>query len=784
MIILTFDLETENHKLNKRVASSFDPRNYIVMVGWSVNGGERKQKYYKENHREPVMPVEVLNQMGKGDIINGFNIKFDLLWVWREPALRAALKRGVTIYCGQYVEYLLGGMTQDVQMCSMNDIATNYGGGCKIDAVKEMWEEGCLTSEIPRDLLTDYLVGTKEIVGDVQNTWLIYVGQIKRMKKYFPKEFRTMLKFRMDGLLATTEMEYNGMLVNAQKGEELRLDLMEKLEAASNKLDSFIPELPPELIFNWGSPQMASCIIFGGTVKYEKWLPHKDENGNILYAKKKVEFPLFDIPVLEEDKWILKKDVPVDPENTKVAGALHVMEVPTGTPNTVSRKGKTYLVQKRYQGGQKRGLGKTKQMSVPDLTKPKGAKQPHYFTFKGYTKPNKSWLGAMTDAFDKPVYSVAASVIEELSKRGLPFTDALAERTSILKDLGTYYYMEDKKGNKKGMLTLLGEDNILHHKLNHTSTVTSRLSCSDPNLQTLPRKGTSKVKQMFTSRFENGSLAEIDYSQLEVVVQGVLSRDKQLMIDLNNKVDFHCKRLAAKLNENYEDVLHKCKVEEDEEYCKMRTGAKAFSFQRAYGAGVDAVVQSTGMSKADVEALVEAENKLYPMVAEFDKMLETTIKNNRIKTDKKLFLEGVAFTQGESHWDSPTGTRYVWREGITPDFMHKHGKYTGFSPTERKNYPVQGFGGEIVQTMLGKVFRYMLENDNFNDKVLLINTVHDCVLLDGDTETIKPVAKEVQKILESVPEVFNTAYPDLRIEVPFPCETEIGKDLYKMEVLH
>ena len=116
--------------------------------------------------------------------------------------------------------------------------------------------------------------------------------------------------------------------------------------------------------------------------------------------------------------------------------------------------------------------------------------------------------------------------------------------------------------------------------------------------------------------------------------------------------------------------------------------------------------------------------------------------------------------------------------------MHQHGKYTGFSPTERKNYPVQGFGGEIVQTMLGIVFRYMLENDRFNGDVLLVNTVHDCVWLDGKEHLIEKVAKETQAILESVPEVFNDAYEPLDITVPFPCETEVGKDMFNMSVVH
>jgi DNA polymerase-1 len=315
--------------------------------------------------------------------------------------------------------------------------------------------------------------------------------------------------------------------------------------------------------------------------------------------------------------------------------------------------------------------------------------------------------------------------------------------------------------------------------------VTSRMSSSNPNLQNIPRSGTSEIKKVFTSRFPTGKMAEIDYSQLEVVIQGVLSGDKQLTIDLQEGIDFHCKRLAAKLGRDYSEIWSMHHVDKDPDIGKQRTGAKEFSFQRAYGAGVAAVVDSTGMSKSDVEALIAAEEVLYPGVSAFDRKLERTITRNQYGTDRKIFLDGIAFTQGESYWDSPTGTRYVWREDITPTFMHKSGKYKGFSPTERKNYPVQGFGGEVVQTMLGKVFRYFLENDRFDDKVLLVNTVHDCVLLDGENEELlTKVALEVQAILEDVPATFNAAFPDtLNIVVPFPCETEIGDDLYNMSVV-
>lgn len=780
--ILTFDLETQNHELHKRKAGPFDERNYIVQIGWSINGGEKHEKYYTENHRDPVMP-----DLTDIKLIVGFNIKFDLMWVWNEPELQAFLKRGGRIWCGQLTEYLLGGMTQEVQMASMNDVAEQYGGGLKIDAVKEMWNAGTLTADVPRDLLTEYLVGSNphlpanqvhgedDIVGDVDNTWLIFLGQVERIKTEMAPTFGTMLAQRHDAILASTEMEFNGMKIKQDLAEELREEVAKELEEAKAKLEGFIPKLPPELEFNWNSNVHKSCLIFGGYAKYLKWEQHKDEHGNLLYANKTVKWPMFTYKGIPR---------PVDPDKCLKAGDLYVLEVPKGTAGSFEFKERSFLKQDAFKAGKRQGEGKTKNVAVPDTDKPKGRKNEKMFKFAGYTKPHGKWKSdASTDAAGDPLYSVGAEIIKTLAKRGLPFTDALGTHTKLSKDLGTYYWAEDAKGVKKGMLMMIGEDGIIHHKLNHVNTVTSRMSSADPNLQNIPRSDTSKIKKVFGSRFENGELAEIDYSQLEVVVQGVMTQDPQLCQDLRDKVDFHCMRLSVKRNEDYNHVWRMCHEVEDAQYKQWRTGAKVFSFQRAYGAGVNTIVEDTGMSKEDVEGLIAAEETRWPKVKQFDERLEATILANA-QPYGHLYHDGIRLPQDESHWDSPTGTRYKWREHIAPQFKIDRGQYTGFSPTERKNYYVQGMGGEIVQTMLGKVFRYMIENDRFGGEVLMINTVHDCVLLDGVSEKLRPVALQVQKILESVPETFNSLYPEINITVPFPCETEVGTDLFTMETLH
>lgn len=772
MDILAWDLETTIKKSYKRVANCFDADNYVVAPGWSINGGKPEGRYFTGR----VDPDEYFPDLTNVTLIVGVNIKFDLLWAWESKKLQAFLKRGGQIWDCQYSEYLMDGGVQSSHMLSMDEMADRYyEGGGKIDAVKEMWAEGINTCDIPKDLLMDYLLGDgDQIVGDINNTWRIFTHQIKRATEEMHPNFLAMQRMRFDGLLATTEIEYNGLYVNREVGEAQREELAKDLAAAEEVLREFIPELPPELEFNWNSIYHKSSLLYGGTVKYKKWTAHLDDDGKNIYCQK-------------DEKWPLFNKIPVDP--AKCIKKTHkqwgeVMLYPH-EQGKIKIGDKTYIMQDRFKGGKNAGKAKTKIMKVPDTTKPKGALQDYYFTFPGYTTPKDSWKSEVTDAFDNPIWGTGGDIIEELTKHtDVPFLKALGDRVGLAKILGTYYWEVDKKGNKKGMLTLVGDDGIIHHKLNHTSTVTTRMSSSDPNLQNVPRADTAAVKLMFESRFgKQGSMSEIDYSQLEVVVMGVLSGDKQLTADLQSRVDFHCKRVAAKLAMEYEEVWKLHHVEHDEYIGSQRTNAKSFSFQRAYGAGAKAIAADTGIPLDEIEALIVAEEAMYPGVVQFDKNVEKSIIKTRTPSGEHLYVDGVQYSKGRGHWDSPTGTRFCWHEGITPKFMHKHGKFTGFSPTERKNYPVQGVGGEMVQAMLGKVFRYFLANDRFGGKILMVNTVHDCVWFDGITEMMHEHLPKIQALMETIPEVYNEAFPNMNIVVPFPAETEIGPNMYDMSVL-
>lgn len=763
-----YDRETENHEHRKRFASPFYDKNWTIALGWKNQGDACcSWEYYPT--KEDEKPLHIEDDIS---LLVGHNIKFDLLYGWKDPQLVQFFKRGGRIWCTQYAEYLLEGMHPNSHMNAMDDIAEKYGGRKKVDAVKALWEAGYLTSEIDKDMLIDYLVGTEEggrNSGDIGNTELIFLGQIERALEL---GMMPMIMARMDGLCATTEMEYNGLRIDIKEAMRRANVLEKELEVVEKELKSYIPELPSGLTFNWNSNIHKSCLIFGGTVKYEKQARYVDKKtGELARKQETVRWPLFDNEARDPSTCVKHYDVGEHPV------------YPNDDPTYYYTDGDTQVLQDTFKSGMKKGEYKYKNVKVSGAYKTK--KQPFYYEFSGYTKPEKKWMGALTDAKEKPVYSTNDDVITELSTRNIPFLKAMATRQNIVKDLGTYYVRYDEKSKGyKGMLTcVLPETFIVNHSLNHTSTVTSRLSSSNPNLQNVPRGDTSEVKKMFISRFDGGKMLEVDYSQLEVIIQGMLSQDENLCEDIRNKIDFHCKRVATKFGISYEEALHRCKDESYEDYATWkshRTGAKNFSFQRAYGAGAAAISASTGIPIDDVKALIEAEETMYPGVIRFNQAVEKVVKS-KTKPFKDWTKGGKVYRRG--YWQAPTGTRYTFRSYDAQEWQRDKGITDSFMPTELKNYPIQGTGGEVVQIILGKLWRHFVANDNYDGKAIMCNTVHDCVWFDYLPDVESELAQDVKRIMESVPEVLNELY-GMEVNVPFPVELESGYNMYDMHVIH
>ncbi|QPS45539.1 DNA polymerase A family protein [Burkholderia humptydooensis] len=659
-------------------------------------------------------------------ILAGHNIKFDVLYALgnpnsnREANRKAWMKwvaEGGLVWDTQLAEYLLKGQAQEAHMLDLGTTAIEHGGNAKLDEVKLMWAQGVDTIDIPRDKLMDYLVGFEVNGewehGDIGNTELIFRSQYLIANKR--GQLRSIF-MNMGALIYTIECELNGMFVNQTLAKELAKEVEEELAAKLVEVNSYIPaDLPFE--FNWNSRFHKSALIFGGNVKYKAPAPVLDAEGNLqYYAKKETHYLLADGSTMECAEYEKRTDdgMPVEP-----------------------------LV--KFAGGKNKGEPKTKQVTVPDKERgPKTRIEDHFYTFEGYTTGDKKW-----ESSEPGVYSTAGDVIEALGNRGIPFLDAMARVQALTKDLGTYFIRYDeKKKAHVGMLTLVQLDSIVHHMLNHTNTVTGRLSSSNPNLQNLSKGQKSRVKEVFESRWgEDGVIIQSDFSSLEVYVQAILTKAEKLIEDLKSGKDMHCVRLAAKEGKTYEEVFELCKIIADPEWDYKRTGAKVFSFQRAYGAGNKTIAESTGMPLEEVEALAQAEDERYHEVpAYFEKKTEE-IKASREPAGIWLIhpANGADVQLGVGHSRTPGGKLYTYKETLAPDFLVKRGILRNFMPTEIKNYEVQGEGGEIAKAGMWLTVRAFYTYENFKMLALLVNQVHDAEYADAH----KKVATKAAALLHA-----------------------------------
>lgn len=356
----------------------------------------------------------------------------------------------------------------------------------------------------------------------------------------------------------------------------------------------------------------------------------------------------------------------------------------------------------------------------------------------------------------------------------------ILELRALEKLIGTYYESTD---GGTGMVSLVhSTDSCIHHELIHNKTNTGRLASANPNCQNIPKEDKSSLRDMFISRFgDKGMCIEADYSQLEVVALAVLASDEQMLEDLRNNVDFHCKRVTMMRPDlKYTDVLQRAKKIKEPEFVKLRQQAKIFSFQRQYGAGVRMLSQSTGLTQDQVRMLIEKENETYRGVEVFNKMV--TLSANSYDASLQ---NGVRNVRGHQFFKGMfpvlTGSRYVFTESDVPEGMLRERdavrKSTNFSPTHLKNYPVQGFAGEIVQVMLGVLWRHFLANNNYNGLAVLTNTVHDCVWVDCHVSVYRQVAKDVELIMDGARTVLNALYPEMQVTVDFPCDVVAGESM-------
>ncbi|ESL06215.1 mitochondrial DNA polymerase I protein B [Trypanosoma rangeli SC58] len=312
-----------------------------------------------------------------------------------------------------------------------------------------------------------------------------------------------------------------------------------------------------------------------------------------------------------------------------------------------------------------------------------------------------------------------------------------------------------------GRLSVLHADGRVRQYIDLTATTTSRTTSSYPSCQNIPKDDKSSLRRLFISRFgEKGRCVELDYSQLEIVVLALLCGDNRLVSDLNRGIDFHVKRASFFSGVAYAEIYEGYK-RGITEYVRLRKTAKTFSFQRLYGAGVPLLHKTTGIPVKDLEASIRKEEEEYPGITQFHRLVRT-----------------IALRAGNpglpTHFvvELPTGIRMSFK---TRDVV------LNLPPV--KNYPIQGFGAELAQMMVGRVFRQFVRRDFYGQKAFMINFVHDSLWLDCHIDVLEECVRETREQLMDVHTYVAKAFPGVELRVPLRVTTQCGVDMCSMETI-
>lgn len=245
-------------------------------------------------------------------------------------------------------------------------------------------------------------------------------------------------------------------------------------------------------------------------------------------------------------------------------------------------------------------------------------------------------------------------------------------------------------------------DGIVHPSVRTLGARTSRMSITNPALQTLP-KGDDVVRRAFIPKDENHIIITSDLDQVEFRMFASLSQDANL-INLFNMADATG---SDPFTEIGREVYSDPSMSKSD---KRRALIKSMIYGRLYGAGVAKQALTAGVHEAQMKHTSDAFDSRFPGMSFFQRQIED-IGMRRLKTEGQGYI-------------------YTWTGRRIP--CDENRVYT------LVNYLIQGGAAEVFKSNLVKL-------DQADLTELLIVPVHDEIVLQAprkDAEEIMRVVKD------------------------------------------
>lgn len=312
-----------------------------------------------------------------------------------------------------------------------------------------------------------------------------------------------------------------------------------------------------------------------------------------------------------------------------------------------------------------------------------------------------------------------------------PIVADVLEYREIQKLLGTYL---------EAIPPLLDGEDRLHATFIQTGAATGRMASADPNLQNIPirtERGRA-IRHAFIAA-EDFTLVALDYSQIELRIAAILSKDEKFREIFRAGRDVHTE-VAARV----------FKVAPENVTADMRHKAKAINFGILYGMGVNSLRASLGTTTAEAHAFYDEYFATFTTLAQY---LEST----------------KGFARKHGYTETLYGRRRQFPEMKSPlPYVRAQAERTAI------NAPIQGTQADLIKLAMVRIDTMLKEEHAEQDAHLLLQ-IHDELVYEVRESRVKDLASKIETIMESVLSEEETG------GVPIIAEARSGPNWGEME---
>ena len=316
--------------------------------------------------------------------------------------------------------------------------------------------------------------------------------------------------------------------------------------------------------------------------------------------------------------------------------------------------------------------------------------------------------------------STGAAVLEELEQEGHVIARKILEFRKYSKLKNTYTDALPKEINP--------ETGRIHTSYSSTSTITGRLSSSNPNLQNIPIRSPEgkKIRESFIAQ-KGHFLIAADYSQIELRVIAHVAKIDNLIAAFKEDKDIH--RITAS------QIFG---IPEDQIDSETRSKAKAINFGIIYGISAFGLAKQLNIGRKEASEYIKSYLAAYPGIENYmHKYTELAHENGYVQT-------------------------FSGRKCSTKDINHKNSMVRAEAERLAINAPIQGSAADIIKKaaiLLQNKFTQM----GLKSKIIL--QVHDELIVEAPEDEVEIASKTLKSVMENA----------MILDVPLKVDVEVSQ---------